>query len=94
MMMVSIIIDELEQYYKPMQAMLSIAPEIAEREIQALIKRLGADNDGTISFEDMSFSSIYMLNNFVFCRIQVILLKNLYVSMNSSTSRHIFEKDH
>ncbi|CAF1260454.1 unnamed protein product [Rotaria sordida] len=48
----SITVEELRQYYKPMQEMLGVAPELVEQEIQGLIKRLDVDDSGTISFEE------------------------------------------
>ncbi|CAF1165802.1 unnamed protein product [Rotaria magnacalcarata] len=48
----SITIDELKNYYKPMQEMIGVSPQMAEQEIQGLIKRLDVDNSGTISFEE------------------------------------------
>jgi Ca2+-binding EF-hand superfamily protein len=47
----SITITELKNYYLPMQEMLGIAPQLAEQEIQGLIKRLDTDHNGTISLE-------------------------------------------
>ncbi|CAF2525271.1 unnamed protein product [Rotaria sp. Silwood2] len=48
----SITVDELRQYYKPIQEMIGTSPEIIEKEIQGLIKRLDVDDSGTISFEE------------------------------------------
>ncbi|CAF0732291.1 unnamed protein product [Rotaria sordida] len=48
----SITIQELRQYYVPMQEMLGISQEAAEQEIQGIIKRLDIDQDGRISFEE------------------------------------------
>ncbi|CAF1066107.1 unnamed protein product [Rotaria sordida] len=48
----SITVEELRQYYKPMQEMLGVAPALVEQEIQGLIKRLDVDDSGTISFEE------------------------------------------
>ncbi|CAF0969716.1 unnamed protein product [Rotaria sp. Silwood1] len=48
----SITVDELRQYYKPMQEMLGISPQMVEQEINGLIKRLDVDDSGTISFEE------------------------------------------
>jgi Ca2+-binding EF-hand superfamily protein len=47
----SITVEELKKYYLPMQEMLGIAPQLAEQEINGLVKRLDVDHDGTISFE-------------------------------------------
>ena len=47
----TITIEELKQYYIPMQEMLGIAPQLVEQEIRGLIKRLDVNNDGVISFE-------------------------------------------
>ncbi|CAF0861533.1 unnamed protein product [Adineta ricciae] len=48
----SITIEELRKYYLPMQEMLGIRSEVAEQEIQGLVKRLDSDNNGSISFEE------------------------------------------
>ncbi|CAF3516015.1 unnamed protein product [Rotaria sp. Silwood1] len=53
----SITVDELRQYYKPMQEMLGISPQMVEQEINGLIKRLDVDDSGTISFEGMHIYS-------------------------------------
>lgn len=47
----SITITELKNYYLPMQEMLGIAPQLAEQEIQGLIKRLDTDHNGKISLD-------------------------------------------
>jgi len=47
----AITIEELKKYYLPMQEMLGISPQLAELEIQGLVKRLDTDQNGTISFE-------------------------------------------
>jgi Ca2+-binding EF-hand superfamily protein len=47
----SITVEELKKFYLPMQEMLGVKPEVAEKEIQGLLKRLDTDNSGTISFE-------------------------------------------
>ena len=47
----SITVEELKAYYLPMQEMLGVAPQVAQQEIQGLIKRLDTDNSGTISFD-------------------------------------------
>ena len=47
----SITIEELRKYYLPMQEMLGMSPQLAEQEIRGLLKRLDADDSGTISFE-------------------------------------------
>ena len=54
----SITIQELRNYYIPMQEMLGVAPEIVEQEIRGLIKRLDTDNSGTISFEGQWIQTI------------------------------------
>jgi len=51
----SITIAELKKYYLPMQEMLGISPQVAEQEIQGLLKRLDTDHSGTISFEGRCF---------------------------------------
>jgi Ca2+-binding EF-hand superfamily protein len=51
----SITIAELKKYYLPMQEMLGISPQVAEQEIQGLLKRLDTDHSGTISFEGRFF---------------------------------------
>lgn len=47
----SITVEELKNYYIPMQEMLGMSPEVAKQEIIGLLKRLDVDNSGTISFE-------------------------------------------
>ena len=47
----AITIDELRKYYVPMQEMLGISKQLAEEEIEGLIKRLDTDNDGKITFD-------------------------------------------
>lgn len=47
----SITMQELRNYYIPMQEMLGVAPQVAEQEIQGFLKQLDTDNDKLISFE-------------------------------------------
>ena len=47
----TITVEELRNYYLPMQEMLGMSPAVAEQEIRGLIKRLDVDNSGTIDFE-------------------------------------------
>ncbi|CAF0831433.1 unnamed protein product [Adineta ricciae] len=48
----AITIDELRKYYIPMQEMLGISKQLAESEIEGLIKRLDTDNDRKITFDE------------------------------------------
>ena len=47
----AITIDELRKYYVPMQEMLGISKQLAESEIEGLIKRLDTDDNGKITFD-------------------------------------------
>ncbi|CAF0752282.1 unnamed protein product [Rotaria sp. Silwood1] len=47
----SITVEELRHYYLPMQEMLGVPQQVAEQEIQGLMKRLDVDHDGRINFE-------------------------------------------
>jgi Ca2+-binding EF-hand superfamily protein len=73
----TITIEELKKYYLPMQEMLGISPQLAELEIQGLVKRLDNDQNGTISFEGkkrcFSIDCLY----FYSCRIQEIYVSKL-----------------
>jgi len=62
----SITIDELRKYYLPMQEMLGVKPELAEQEIQGLLKRLDTDNSGTISFEGIDLFIYIFIELFCF----------------------------
>ncbi|CAF3476253.1 unnamed protein product [Rotaria sp. Silwood1] len=48
----SITVEELRHYYLPMQEMLGVPQQVAEQEIQGLMKRLDVDHDGRINFEE------------------------------------------
>jgi Ca2+-binding EF-hand superfamily protein len=58
----SITIEELRKYYLPMQEMLGIAPQLAEQEMQGLIKRLDIDGNGKISFEGKNKKSFHIFH--------------------------------
>jgi Ca2+-binding EF-hand superfamily protein len=47
----SITVEELRKYYVPMQEMFGISPQLAEQEMQGLMRRLDTDHSGTISLE-------------------------------------------
>ncbi|CAF0825742.1 unnamed protein product [Adineta steineri] len=47
----TITVEELRKYYVPMQKMLGMSPQLAEVEIDGLIKRLDTNHDGNITFE-------------------------------------------
>lgn len=71
----SITVEELKNYYIPMQEMLGMSAKVAEQEIIGLVKRLDVDNSGEISFEgnidrsSMLSSSFFILS---FFRIQSV----------------------
>ncbi|UJR35980.1 hypothetical protein I4U23_028721 [Adineta vaga] len=48
----TITVDELRTYYLPMQDMLGISPQLAELEIQGLLKKLDNDHDEKITFDE------------------------------------------
>jgi Ca2+-binding EF-hand superfamily protein len=66
----SITVEELRSYYLPMQEMLGIAPQLAEQEIQGLVRRLDLDGNGNISLEGKErifFNTLYYPStNYVF----------------------------
>ena len=67
-------LQELKDYYVPMQEMLGVSPFVAEQEIIGLIKRLDVDNSGTVSFDGIEFHFLFVahLNTLCLFRIQTI----------------------
>ena len=59
----TISVEELRKYYVPMQEMLGISSQVAELEIQSLIKRLDTDNSGKIDFEG---KKLYFLIDYIY----------------------------
>jgi len=57
-----ITIVELRKYYLLTQEKLGIAPQLAEQEIQGLIKRLDIDANGKISFEGKNKNSFHIFH--------------------------------
>ena len=47
----AITIEELKTYYLPMQEMMGISRQLAEMEIQGMVKRLDVDHNDRITFE-------------------------------------------
>lgn len=63
----SITVDELKNYYLPMQEMLGINKEVALQELKGLMRRLDVDESGTITFDGtILFFSIGNFTSFSF----------------------------
>lgn len=69
----SITVEELRKYYMPMQEMLGIHKDVAEQEIQGMLKRLDNDHSGTISFEGETRGAFAFVDHVSFFRIQIVL---------------------
>ena len=70
-------VDELKNYYLPMQEILGVNKEVALQELRGLLRRLDVDESGTVTFE----GKIDVFPPRRKCRVVLFFVKN---SKNSS----------
>ena len=75
-----ITVEELKNYYLPMQEMIGTNKEVALQELRGLLRRLDIDESGTITFDGKTDRvSMRKMFSFLSFRIQTIFLGKISV---------------